>query len=133
MYQLFKNAGNVVHTGETKYFYCYRADSISNRKFYFRRIDCVLFRRDICIDVRQSYPNLIMQAEAGYLQEVIGMIGNIQNSDKNQPYDALAMRLKKLLCNMAFRGLNNLYLSKEAKKLLIENWISLTFVKKFCI
>ncbi|MDE5907443.1 MAG: glycosyltransferase [Lachnospiraceae bacterium] len=121
VYNLFKKSRNVFHIGEAKYFNCYRKDSISNGVFYARRIDYILFKRDICIDVREHYPRLIRQAEAGYIQGAIYIIRNIQESHERSKYDYIEKRVKKMLWNMMFRGLGNPYLDRGMKTAMLKS------------
>lgn len=123
VYNLLKKARNVVHVGKAKYFYFYRADSISNKAFYFRRVDSVLFRGSICADVRINYPQLIMQAEALYIQDAIYMIRAISESNINERHVDIQARLKKMLFNMTFRGIRNSYLDSVTKKIILKNWL----------
>ena len=122
-YMLVKRARCVVHIGKAKYYNCYRKNSVSNKEFYFRRIDCVLFKRDICVDVRRNYPQLIMQAEAGYMRETVNIIRNIQSSTEKEKYDWIEKRLRKMLFNMMLRGISNTYVGVELRKVLLKNWI----------
>lgn len=122
-YMLVKRARCVVRIGKAKYYNCYRKNSVSNKEFYFRRIDCVLFKRDICVDVRRNYPQLIMQAEAGYMRETVNIIRNIQSSTEKEKYDWIEKRLRKMLFNMMLRGISNTYVGVELRKVLLKNWI----------
>lgn len=119
IYNLFKKARNVFHVGKTKYFYCYREDSISNKAFYLRRIDYLLFKRDMCIDIKNTYPQLTMQAEAGYMQAAIYIIENIQRSPDRDKYMYIEERIKRMVRNMTLRGFRNPYLGFWEKKVLL--------------
>lgn len=123
IYKLIKKAARIAHVGKAKYFYFYRGDSISNRTFYFRKIDSVLFRGMICADVKANYPKLIEQAEAMYMQDAIFMVRNIRESSREKQYDYIEIRLKRMLYNMTGRGLSNPYLGNSMKKVLIKNWL----------
>lgn len=123
VYNLTKKARNVIHVGKAKYFNCYRKNSRSNKDFYFRRIDYLLFKRDICIDIKNRYPQLTMQAEAGYIQAAIYIIGNIQKSQDRNKYTYIEKRVKKMLRNMMLRGLRNPYLDWREKKILLETGV----------
>lgn len=126
VYNLIKKSRNVFHIGEAKYFNCCREDSTSNGDFYARRIDYILFKRDICMDVRKYYPQLIRQAEAGYIQGAIYIIGNIQKSIERNEYSEIEKRVKKMLRNMILRGMRNPYLDRKTKKIMIELGITNT-------
>lgn len=120
VYKLVKKSRNVYHIGKAKYFNCYRKDSTTNKSFYSRRIDYVLFKRDICIDVKEHYPHLLEQAEAGYIQGAIYIIGDIQKSPEKSAYSYIERRVKKMLRNMLLRGLRNPYLDQKTKMLMIK-------------
>lgn len=120
LYNLIKRSRDICHIGKAKYFYCYRKESISHKEFYFRRIDYLLFKRDICIDVRKTYPRLIMQAEAGYIQAALYIIGNICRSQERNKYTFIEKRVKKLIRNMLLRGLKNPYIDGKTKKMLMK-------------
>lgn len=120
VYNLTKKARNVIHVGKAKYFNRYREDSRSNKEFYLRKVDYLLFKRDICTDIKKRYPQLIMQAEAGYIQAAIYIIGNIQKSWERNKYINIEKRVKKMLRNMLLRGLRNPYLNWREKKILVE-------------
>lgn len=126
VYSIIRKARNVVHVGKAKYFYFYRADSISNRVFYFRKVDSVLFRGRICADIRINFPQLIMQAEALYIQDAINMIRDIREGSIDERYVDVEARLRKMLYNMTFRGIRNSYLSSAAKKEILKNWLMWT-------
>lgn len=120
VYELTKKARNVVHIGKAKYFNYNRADSRSNKEFYLRKIDYLLFKRDMCIDIIQIYPQLIMQAEAGYMRAAIYIVENIQSSPNRDRYMSIENRVKRMVRNMMLRGLRNPYLNLwEKKKLLV--------------
>lgn len=119
LYNILKQVRNVMHIGERKYFYCYREESKSNREFYLGRMDYLLFKRDICVDVKINYPRLIMQAEAGYIQAAIYIIGDISKSSERKKYQSIERRLKKMLRNMLLRGLRNPYIEWGTVKAMI--------------
>lgn len=120
VYNLTKKARNVIHVGKAKYFNCYREDSRSNKEFYLRKVDYVLFKRDICTDIKKRYPQLAMQAEAGYIQAAIYIIENIQKSRDRTKYTNIEKRVKKMLRHMLLRGLRNPYLNWREIKILLE-------------
>lgn len=119
IYNLTKKARNITHVGKAKYFNCYREDSRSNKEFYFRKIDYLLFKRDMCIDIKSVYPELSPQAEAGYIQAAIYIVGNIRECQNRDKYEYVEKRVKRLLRNMSLRGLRNPYLDWRTKKTLI--------------
>jgi len=119
VYELFKRTRNVCHIGEGKYFNSYRDDSKSNGDFYGRRIDYLLFKRDICIDISRNYPRLVEQAEAGYMQAAIYIVDNIQMSVARDRYENIEKRVRKMIRNMTIRNIKNPYLDKGTKRELI--------------
>lgn len=123
IYQLFSQSRNIVHIGgEPQYYNYYRQSSISNRPFYPRRIDCVLFSRDILLDVQKNYPELKERAEAMYIMNTISIVLNIKNSDTRIEYKRTEKRLEKLLRRMIFVGLHNPYVGERQKTMLIRNF-----------
>lgn len=116
VYQVLKRSRYVVHIGEGKYFNCYRKNSISNKEFYARRIDYVLFKRNICIDIKENYPLLSTQAEAGYLQATVYMLESVLHCSERRRYVYIEKRLKRMFCNMAVRALGNPYIEKSIKR-----------------
>lgn len=120
VYKLLKKARNIYHIGSAKYFYCYRPNSLSNESFYFRKIDYLLFIRDIYVDVTKNYPQLIDQAEAGYLQAALYIVGNIRRSEERNKYRYIENRVRKLIRNMTLRNMGNPYLNRNTKKQLLK-------------
>ena len=121
VYQLIKKSRNVVHTGQAKYFYCYRENSISHKAFYPQRMDYVLFMKWIYVDVCKNYPRISLQAEAGYIVSLINMMENIQQSNLKSAYDDIRKRLKKVIGKLAVCGICNPYISKKMKKKIIRS------------
>lgn len=119
VYDLFKLARNVCHVGKGKYFNYYREDSKSNGAFYEKRIDYLLFKRDICIDIKKNYPQLVEQAEAGYMQAALYIVGNIETSMDRDKYRHIEKRVRKMFRNMIIRNIKNPYLDKWTKRKLI--------------
>ncbi len=123
VYRLFSQSRNIVHIGgEPQYYNYYRQSSVSNKPFYMRRIDCVLFSRDILLDVQNNYPELKERAEAMYIMNIIGTITDIKNTKKRMEYKRIEKRLKRLLRRMTFAGLHNLYVGERQKTMLIRNF-----------
>lgn len=123
VYRLFSQSRNIVHIGgEPQYYNDYRQSSISNRPFYPRRIDCVLFSRDILLDVQKNYPELKERAEAMYIMNTIGIVLNIKNLDTRIEYRRIEKRLEKLLRRMIFVGIHNSYIGERQKTMLIRNF-----------
>ena len=120
VYNLIKKSRNVFHIGKAKYFNCYRKDSISNRDFYIRQIDYLLFKRYIYINVIKHYPKLIRQAEAGYIQGAIYIIECIRNSPERNKYAYIEKRVTKMLRNMMLREMRNPYLDQGMKTKMIK-------------
>lgn len=119
IYRLLKRARNIYHIGKAKYFYYYRENSISHSEFYLRRIDFVLFNRDICMDIRKHYPQLVKYAEAGYLQASINMIEIINMCSSKDEYLYIVQRLEKMIRHMIMRGIINPHLDEITKKKML--------------
>lgn len=119
-YELYKKARKVCHVGRAKYFNYHRGDSKSNGDFYMKRIDYLLQKRDICIDVGNKFPKLIKQAEAGYMQAALYIVGNIETSADRDKYSNIEKRVRKLVRNMMLRSLRNPFLDKVTKKKLVK-------------
>lgn len=119
-YALFKKCRNVVNIGEAKYYQFRREDSISRRDFFFRRIDNVLFYRDILEDIKKEYPQFRDIAEANYVSSVVGRIGEIRESKDRALYRELEKRLVKVLKRMQIRIVFNSYLNRLQKEVIFE-------------
>lgn len=119
-YALFKKCRNVVNIGEAKYYQFRREDSISRREFFFRRIDNVLFHRDILEDIRKEYPQFRDIAEANYVSSVVRRIGEIRESKDRALYGELEKRLVKVLKRMQIRIIFNSYLNRLQKEVIFE-------------
>ncbi len=119
-YALFNKCRNVVNIGEPKYYNFQRADSSTRSSFRFRRIDYVIFLRDILIDVKKKYPIYQEIAEAKYICGVAYLLRNIQECKDKQQYVDLERRLLMCLRNMKIRVLFNKYLNQEEKRIIID-------------
>lgn len=114
-YNLVKGSKKVVNIGKCKYFYCYRCDSISHKMFYGRRIDYVLFARDIMRDVWLCYPSLRKEAEFLYVVNIIGTIDSIDESLNKDNNEFIRKRLVKVVRRMFLSIIFHSLLSKELK------------------
>lgn len=115
-YELVKKSRKVVNIAEAKYYYMYREDSISHKSFELRRIDYVLFYRDIYKDVKRSYPQEVNLAEALYIGSIISTWELIQNNQSSkEKYKIVQNRLRKGLKRMLFRILFNKNITDEMK------------------
>lgn len=118
-YALFKKCRNVVNTGEAKYYQFRRENGISRKDFFFRRIDNVLFQRDIFLDIQKEYPQFRDIAEANYIFSVVMRINDIRKSKDRIQYAELEKRLIKVLRKMRMRVVVNRYLNWEQKESII--------------
>lgn len=119
-YALFKKSRNVVNIGQAKYYQFRRADSISRKDFYFRRIDNVLFHRDILKDIQKEYPQFRDIAEANYINSAVRRIGEIRESKDRALYRELEKRLIKVLKRMQVRIIFNKYLNQQQKEKILK-------------
>lgn len=115
-YALFKKCRNVVNIGEAKYYQFRREDSISRRDFYFRRIDNVLFHRDILENINKEYPQFSNIAEANFISSVVRRVDEIRESKDRISYIELEKRLIKVLKRMQLRVIFNKYLNRQQKE-----------------
>lgn len=115
-YALFKKCRNVVNIGEAKYYQFRREDSITRIDFFPRRIDNVLFHRDILEDIKKEYPQFSDIAEANYINSVVRRIGEIRESKDRVLYMELEKRLIKVLKRMQVRIVFNKFLNQQQKE-----------------
>ena len=116
IYELINKCNNVVNIGEAKYFYQYRENSVSRMPFTNKRLDYVLFTRDMYRDVCVNNPKLMKAAEYRYIINIISIINQIESSSNKQKYINECKRLKSVIRNMIFRILNNSYFNKMEKR-----------------
>lgn len=115
-YKLFTKSRNVVNIAKAKYHNFHRADSSSRQEFYYRRVDQALFAGELCRDIRNDCPRLIMQAEALYIEYVAYTINCIRCCKNRLRYRDVEKRLKRVLRRMYIRVLFNPYITGEKKK-----------------
>ncbi len=120
IYECVKNSQKIVNIGQVKYFYCYRKNSVSRKKFSRERISYILFARDIFRDVYHSYPLLREEAEARYITNVVSIMCQIKQCGMLKEYKKVYMRLKKLLFRRQFNILMNNHLKKYLKVQILE-------------
>ena len=120
IYECVKNSQKIVNIGQVKYFYCYRKNSVSRKKFSRERISYILFARDIFRDVYHSYPLLRVEAEARYITNVVSIMCQIKQCGMLKEYKKVYMRLKKLLFRRQFNILMNNHLKKYLKVQILE-------------
>lgn len=125
-YKTLSKSRNIVYLGKLKYHNFHRDGSITRQGFYRRRIDYVLFMGEICRDVAEKYPQLLMQAEALYLMHVFHTIRSIQSCSERGQYEDMEKRLIKVLNHMYIRILSNPYISNEKK------WILFSCIRPNC-
>jgi len=112
VYEVLKRALRVVHIGSIEYFYCHRRGSTTGQKFHLRKIDYLLFVRDIYRDVTKCYPALRKEAEAMYVISAISMWRQVvQGGDRK--YAPIQRRLKKLVEHYSLRILVNSYIPND--------------------
>lgn len=119
-YALFKKSRNVVNIGKARYYQFHRKDSVSRKEFFPRRIDNVIFHRDILEDIKENYPELGDIAEVNYIESVIMRLNEIKESKDRMLYVKLEKRLIKVLRRMRLRIIFNQYLNQEQKKRLLK-------------
>lgn len=118
-YALFKKSRNIVHIGEAKYYVYKRRDSAGRSNFNLRKMDNVLFRRDILLDVERMYPEFKSIAEASYINGVAIRLGEIRRCEYRARYVLLEKRLARLIKRMCFRIIFNKYMNINEKKAII--------------
>lgn len=120
IYNVLKKCKRVVNIGSCKYFYCHRSDSVSRKPFYGRRIDFVLFTRDIVKDVSFQYPSLRKESELLYIKCLIDIIWTIDESPNRSRYECMRKRLVRAVKNMILLIVLNPLLSYEQKKYCVQ-------------
>lgn len=119
VYSVLKRSRFTINIGQAKYFNYQRQNSISRSEFSKRRIDFVLFSRDILSDVNYHFPRLLKQAEAMYIKNIIITIRNIENSSNKDKFSEQSRRLYKVVRRMSIRILNNQFIEGAIKKELL--------------
>lgn len=114
-WNIVKGCNKIINIGESKYYYIYRENSISRKKFYTRRIDYVLFARDILKDVSVSYPMLRREAELLYVTNILETIKQIHESSDKSSYESIRKRLVKVIKRMLLLILFNPLIAYEQK------------------
>lgn len=114
-YNVVKNCRNVVTIGAYKYYYCYRENSISRKPFLTRRVDYVLFARDVLKDIVVEYPILRNDAEARYVLNIMLVAASIKESSNRDDYEYMRKRLVKVVRRMILRIIVNPEMSYEQK------------------
>lgn len=117
-YNLIKKSKNVLHIGSAKYYNCYRENSRSSHAADARWMDYVIFARDILLDVKEEYSQLVKQAEARYLLNTLIMLKEIGDSKKE--YEEVKTRLEIMLQRMFLRAVFNPYIPDSHKKILFK-------------
>lgn len=120
IYECVKKSQKVINIGQIKYFYCYRENSVSRKKFSKERISYILFARDIFRDVHNSFPLLREEAEVRYITNVVSIMCEIKQCGMLREYKKVYMRLKKLLFRRQLNILMNKYLNKYLKVQILE-------------
>lgn len=120
IYELVKRSRSVINIGKTKYYYCYREGSISRKQFEIRRIDYVMFARDICRDVSICYPKKRKLAEVLYVRNIMAVIDEIDHCVNYKKYEFIRDRLRKVLQRMYINILLNEYISLDRKRRVLK-------------
>lgn len=120
IYECIKESRKIINIGQVKYFYCYRENSVSRKKFSKERISYILFARDIFRDVYYSYPLLREEAEARYITNVVSIMCQIKQCGMLKEYKKVYMRLKKFLFRRQFNILMNKHLKQYLKVQILE-------------
>lgn len=115
-YELVKRSRKVVNIGKTRYFYCYRKDSITKSPFKPERVHYILFARDILKDVVINYPTEQKAAEALYIRNIVAVVNEIDRCGEHEKYKDMRARLKKVLLRMYINILRNQYITIKMKK-----------------
>ncbi|NBJ97536.1 glycosyltransferase [bacterium 1xD8-48] len=131
VYNLIKRARNLIHIGEAKYFYYYRENSISHKEFYPQRTDYIVFMKYIYKDVKKNYPQLILQAEAGYIISLLNTLDNIEQCGGYEKYSNIKNKITKMIRKVAIGGLINPYVGDEQKKKIIRHFLGIP-IKVVC-
>lgn len=114
-WSVVKGCNKIINIGESKYYYIYRENSISRKKFYTRRIDYVLFARDILKDVSVSYPMLRREAELLYVTNIMEIIRQINENPDKSSYESIRKRLVKVIKRMVILIIFNPLIRREQK------------------
>lgn len=120
VYKVVKNSQKIVCTGEVKYYYCYRENSMSKQQFTIRRMSYVVFARDIFGDVNTNYPDIRKCAEAFYIRSVVDTMRDIEKCVERDRYEFIHKRLRKLLLRMHVRIFLNQYIPEKTKKTVLK-------------
>lgn len=113
IYKVVKKSRKIVNIGDVKYLYYYRNNSISRSEFKLRRMDYVLFARDILLDIKNNFPDLYLEAEAMYIKNICVIINEIDNSSQSNKYKKVRKRLCEALRHMYFLIIMNPYILEE--------------------
>lgn len=115
IYNVVKDCNNIINIGECKYYYIYRENSVSRKMFYARRMDYVLFARDILKDVSVRYPSLRKEAELLYVKNTMDIINQINKSPNKSSYEYMRKRLVKVIRKMLLLIILNPHITYEQK------------------
>lgn len=124
LYELVSRSRKMVNIGEAKYNYVYRADSISRQNFYPARMYYAIFSRDIVMDVQARYPDLVKEAKAWYINNIVSVLESIIISPNAGKYEVLAKRLRRIIRKRSLDILRNPYISGERKRYYFHNAVS---------
>lgn len=114
IYEVYKRAQGVIHIGEAKYYYCHRTGSTTGQAFYIRRLDYIMYIRDIYRDIIVDYPQVRKEAEVLLFRAIIYMWYKVHEANKDtSQYIILEKKLKKVILRFWIRYVANPYIEKE--------------------
>lgn len=115
LYKLVSKSRNIVNIGKAKYNYIYRSDSISRKSFYDEKIYFAIFSQKILIDIQKNYPDIIEEALAWYINNIVSVLEDIIQSPKRKDYNKQERQLRLILRRRVFDIIKNSYISRERK------------------
>lgn len=102
MCRLIDRTASVFYTGEFRYFYCYRPDSITAESFSEKRMDLLEARAVVVNLIQKSYPELRRKARSYELDGIIYVAGLLSARDVKEKYLPLHAGLMKRLSDDLF-------------------------------
>ena len=127
IFEIVKRSRNIVNIGSVKYLYYYRRNSLSKADFCLKRIDYVLFARDILLSIKSEMPELYLEAEAMYIKNIIVIIREISSCREPQQYKKIKQRLCKVLRKMLFSSMKNPYIPRK----VMEEYVTMINFTRF--
>lgn len=115
IYAILKKCRKIINIAQVKYIYCYRKDSASRKDFYLGRINYILFSRDILLDVKRNYPDLLEDAEAMYYRNTFAILMQMEATYNCEKFETIKQRMVLMLKHNYFKLLHNNFLTDEQK------------------